>query len=289
MLSVALFYFLRTKELDSQLRQAAEAWQQKEDGYTAELAKLEELRHIPDVIERARNTKAEVEARLAEAQNRAEDILERAMEESRERGEWLRADIERELKVSQEEAQRSRSAAESMRDEAREGAEGREVAGGERPRGGPEGGQRGRVEGQEGGEGEAGEGGSGPGPGLAVCPGDPAEGRAAGPGDRRGGVRGQGQVQGVPGRGGRRCKTESRGTRAYIWSRRPTFWMNWPRSSASHKAGEKAEDRAGADQAHAGERARPPPAAIPTGGRRTTPSSSSSAPSTARSTRSSRG
>ena len=34
----------------AQLRQAAEAWQEKEEAYTSELAKLEKIRHIPDII-----------------------------------------------------------------------------------------------------------------------------------------------------------------------------------------------------------------------------------------------
>ena len=33
----ALFYFFRSNELNSQLRQASEAWRQKEEAYTSEL------------------------------------------------------------------------------------------------------------------------------------------------------------------------------------------------------------------------------------------------------------
>jgi C4-dicarboxylate-specific signal transduction histidine kinase len=75
LLAVALFYFLRSNELNSQLRQASEAWSQKEEDYTSELGKLEKLRHIPDVIEKARKTKEHAEAKLADARNRADEIL----------------------------------------------------------------------------------------------------------------------------------------------------------------------------------------------------------------------
>lgn len=51
----ALFYFFRSNELNSQLLQASEAWRQKEEAYTSELDKLEKLRHIPDVIEKAQD------------------------------------------------------------------------------------------------------------------------------------------------------------------------------------------------------------------------------------------
>ena len=49
--AAALFFFIRSNELSSQLRQAAEAWRQKEEAYTSELDKLEKIRHIPDIIE----------------------------------------------------------------------------------------------------------------------------------------------------------------------------------------------------------------------------------------------
>ena len=80
--AAALFFFIRSTELSSQLRQAVEAWRQKEDAYTSELAKLEKIRHIPDIIERARRSKEDVEAKLAEAQRRADEILQRAVVEA---------------------------------------------------------------------------------------------------------------------------------------------------------------------------------------------------------------
>ncbi len=69
LLAAALFYFLRSRELVAQLRQAEELWAEKEESYVSELAKLEQLRHIPDVVERAKKAKAEGEARLADAQS----------------------------------------------------------------------------------------------------------------------------------------------------------------------------------------------------------------------------
>ena len=79
----ALFYFFRSNELNSQLHQASEAWRQKEEAYTSELDKLEKLRHIPDVIEKARKTKEQAEAKLAEAQERADEILQQAALEAK--------------------------------------------------------------------------------------------------------------------------------------------------------------------------------------------------------------
>ena len=40
LLAAALYFFIRSNELSSQLRQAAEAWQQKKYVYTSELDKL---------------------------------------------------------------------------------------------------------------------------------------------------------------------------------------------------------------------------------------------------------
>jgi hypothetical protein len=92
--AAALFYFFRSGELVSQLRSAAEEWRLKEDAYTGELAKLEKIRHIPDVIEKARRSKAEVESKLAEAHARADDILQRALQEAQEHSKKLRAEAE---------------------------------------------------------------------------------------------------------------------------------------------------------------------------------------------------
>jgi Meiotically up-regulated gene 113/Domain of unknown function (DUF4041) len=83
--AAALFYFLRSNELASQIRQESQAWQDKEDAYTSELAKLEKIRHIPDIIEKARKTKADTEAKLAEARRQADEILQRGLADAQER------------------------------------------------------------------------------------------------------------------------------------------------------------------------------------------------------------
>ena len=82
LMAAALFFFIRSNELRSQFRQAAEAWQQKEYVYISELDKLEKIRHIPDIIERARKSKEQVEAKLAEAQRTADEIVQRALAEA---------------------------------------------------------------------------------------------------------------------------------------------------------------------------------------------------------------
>ncbi len=116
----ALFFFIRSRELRSQLRQAAEAWRRKEDAYTAELAKLEKIRHIPDIIERARRSNEQVEAKLAEAQRRADEILRRALTDAQVHGKGLRDEAERRLAESMAERRRLLSDAESLKAEARE-------------------------------------------------------------------------------------------------------------------------------------------------------------------------
>ena len=88
--AAALFFFIRSNELSSQLRQVAEAWRQKEEAYTSELDKLEKIRHIPDIIERARKSKEQVEAKLAEAQRTADEIVQRALAEAQDHSRKLR-------------------------------------------------------------------------------------------------------------------------------------------------------------------------------------------------------
>jgi hypothetical protein len=39
--AAAIFFFIRSNELRSELRQVAEAWHRKEEAYTSELDKLE--------------------------------------------------------------------------------------------------------------------------------------------------------------------------------------------------------------------------------------------------------
>ncbi|MDB5352862.1 MAG: hypothetical protein JWN86_4109 [Planctomycetota bacterium] len=94
LIAAALFYFLKSGELAAQFRSAEEAWKHKEEGYTSELAKLEKIRHIPDLIERARKSKADVEARLAEGEKRADEILQRAALEAQASSKKFRAEAE---------------------------------------------------------------------------------------------------------------------------------------------------------------------------------------------------
>jgi hypothetical protein len=111
--AAALFFLIRSNELSSQLRQAAEAWQEKEEAYASELAKLEKIRHIPDIIDRARRSKEQVEAKLAEAQRRADEILQRAVVEAQSHSRRLREEAERHLIESRAESQRLLSEAET--------------------------------------------------------------------------------------------------------------------------------------------------------------------------------
>jgi F0F1-type ATP synthase membrane subunit b/b' len=113
----ALYFFFRSNELHSQLRQAAEAWQQKEEAYTSELAGLEKIRHIPDIIERARKSKEQVEAKLAEAQRRADEILRRAVAEAQVLNRKLRDEAERDLARSKAEGQKLLRDAETLKAE----------------------------------------------------------------------------------------------------------------------------------------------------------------------------
>jgi hypothetical protein len=118
--AAAIFFFIRSGELSSQLRRAAEAWRQQEEVYTSELSKLEKIRHIPDIIERARRSKEDVEARLAQAERRADEILQRALVEAQDHGRKLRDDAERQLTESRAERQKLLGEAEAVRAEARE-------------------------------------------------------------------------------------------------------------------------------------------------------------------------
>jgi cell division septum initiation protein DivIVA len=124
LIAAALFFFIRSNELSSQLRAAAEAWQLKEDGYTSELAKLEKIRHIPDVIEKAKRAKADGEAKLADAEKKADEILQLALVEAQDRSKKLRAEAET-LKVEAQETLRvakahSQKTFEEAQNEARE-------------------------------------------------------------------------------------------------------------------------------------------------------------------------
>src|SRR4051794_27590361 len=83
------FALIRNRELQSQVDQLQEAIQEQEERNSgeledlrAELSRLEKIRHIPDIIERARRTKEEIAARLEQAQNMANDIILRATQEA---------------------------------------------------------------------------------------------------------------------------------------------------------------------------------------------------------------
>jgi F0F1-type ATP synthase membrane subunit b/b' len=117
---VALFFFIRSRELTSQVRQAEVAWQRTEEAYTVELAKLEKIRHIPEIIEKARRAKADVEAKLAEAQRRSDEILQRAVEEALAQSKKLRAEGERQLEASKVAGQELLGEAETLKAEAQE-------------------------------------------------------------------------------------------------------------------------------------------------------------------------
>jgi T5orf172 domain/Domain of unknown function (DUF4041) len=124
LIAAALFYFIRSNELSSQLRAAAQAWQLKEDGYASELTKLEKIRHIPDVIEKAKRAKADGEAKVADAETKADEILQRALMEAQDRSKKLRAEAET-LKIEAQETLRlakaqAQKALEEAQNEARE-------------------------------------------------------------------------------------------------------------------------------------------------------------------------
>ena len=117
--AAALFYSIRASELSSQMRKAAEAWRQKEEAFTSELDKLEKIRHIPDIFDRARKAKEQVEAKLAEAQRTADEIIERAIAEARDRARSIAVDAERKLAESKGESQKILADAEALNAESR--------------------------------------------------------------------------------------------------------------------------------------------------------------------------
>lgn len=114
-----LFFLLRSNELSSRLSRAAEEWRQKEEIYTSELASLEKIRHIPDIIERARYSKEQVEAKLTEAQSRADEILRRAVAEAQSQSRRIREEAERERADSELERQEILGETERLKDQAR--------------------------------------------------------------------------------------------------------------------------------------------------------------------------
>ncbi len=120
MMGVALFFFLRSTELSVQLRKAAKAWDQKEEGYVSELEKLDKLRRIPDIIERARRSKQDVEAKLEQARKRADEIVEQATAEAREQGRKLREAAEGQFARMREAGRLLEEEASALKDEAQQ-------------------------------------------------------------------------------------------------------------------------------------------------------------------------
>lgn len=118
LLAAALFYFFKTSELRDQLRQSTKAWQEQEAAYTSELNKLEKLRHIPNVIEKAQKMKEQVESKLAEAQVRTDEILARAVEEAQDQSKRLREEAEKHLAEAKEALRVAKVKAQNFLDEA---------------------------------------------------------------------------------------------------------------------------------------------------------------------------
>jgi F0F1-type ATP synthase membrane subunit b/b' len=118
LMAAALYFFFRCDELSSQLRHAADSWEAKERDYTSELDKLEKIRHIPDIIERARRSKEQVEANLAEAQRKGDEIVERAFVVARELSSRAALDVERKMAETGAEIAKKLGDAEAIKAEA---------------------------------------------------------------------------------------------------------------------------------------------------------------------------
>ena len=126
LIAAALFYFFRSNELSAQLRQSAEAWQEREAAYTSELDKLEKLRHIPNVIENARRMKEQAEASLVAAQMRADEIVQRAEVAAQDQSKKLREEAEQQLAEAKEALKVAKWQAQNVLDKA--GREAKEQA-----------------------------------------------------------------------------------------------------------------------------------------------------------------
>ena len=102
----------------TQLRQSVEGWQEQEAAYRSELDKLEKIRHIPNVIEKASRTKEQAEASLAEAKMRADEIVQRAVAEAQNQSRKLREETEKQLTEAQEALKVAKWQAQNALDEA---------------------------------------------------------------------------------------------------------------------------------------------------------------------------
>lgn len=92
--AAALYFFLKFGETTEQLRSAEVAWREEEEKYASELARLEKIRHVPDVIDRAMKMKSNAETTLSAANQRAETIVQGAVEEGQARSKVLVAEAE---------------------------------------------------------------------------------------------------------------------------------------------------------------------------------------------------
>ena len=86
LLGLALYFWFEARARGVELRRAVD-----------ELKALEKIRHIPGVIERAKRTTREIEAKLADAEARAEAVVRSAEEEARARSRALRQQGEAEF------------------------------------------------------------------------------------------------------------------------------------------------------------------------------------------------
>ncbi|QEH35049.1 hypothetical protein OJF2_35940 [Aquisphaera giovannonii] len=118
LVGIALFFFLRAGELKAQVSQLETAWKEREGAYESELSRLEKIRHIPNVIEKARRTEAEIAAKIAEAERRSQEIIDFATAEAQEQARKIRAQADGEATITHDAAQRVKDEAYRLRREA---------------------------------------------------------------------------------------------------------------------------------------------------------------------------
>ncbi|WP_165235770.1 GIY-YIG nuclease family protein [Aquisphaera insulae] len=118
LIGIALFFSLKTAELKAQVSQLESVWKEREGAYESELAKLEKIRHIPNVIEKARRTEEEIGAKIAQAEKRAQEVIAFAAIEAQDQARKIRAQAEGEVTITHEAAQRVKDEAYRLRREA---------------------------------------------------------------------------------------------------------------------------------------------------------------------------
>lgn len=91
--AAALYAFIKKGELEGTITSLKEEIRELEhrhadefDGLRSELSRLEKIRHIPGVIEKAKNTEREAAARLARAQEKADEIIRNAAQDASKTG-----------------------------------------------------------------------------------------------------------------------------------------------------------------------------------------------------------